>query len=505
MFFGIQRWIREDGKVNRSYPCPTCKAEITKRECERAWVTFFDRAINQEVTQAKQVPVMINYSVGRKRFEKEPEQFDLDLLKMIEESAIPYWFPTDRMPDGYNTEQPKRSHGITHVHHFCTKRNLWLLSCLYFKTINSLLFKNLLFVFQSVINRATKTNRFRWRGTGGLSGTLYVPSLVFERAVIPLFNNKLSDILKIYIEETIFARSCISEQSCTNVDLTKDKIDYIFTDPPFGGNLMYSELNFLWEVWLKVFTITKPEAIMNDTQRKGLDEYKDLMTACFKEMYRILKPNRWMTVVFHNSRASVWNAIQDAITRAGFIIAQVTVLDKQQGSFKQVTSSGAVKNDLVINAYKPKKFFEEHFLKRAGAGMEQEFVRDLLEHLPVEPNIERTEQMLYSRMLAHYVQRGFEISLNARQFYTLLRDNFKLIDGYWFTGSQVLKYEEWKKKHGLKGIRPGQQIAVVGDEKSAIAWLYNFLDEPKEYGEIYTASRKITAGVEDKIPELKDC
>jgi hypothetical protein len=40
-------------------------------------------------------------------------------------------------------------------------------------------------------------------------------------------------------------------------------LDYIFTDPPFGGNLMYSELNFLWEAWLKVFTNNKPEAIEN--------------------------------------------------------------------------------------------------------------------------------------------------------------------------------------------------------------------------------------------------
>lgn len=211
-----------------------------------------------------------------------------------------------------------------------------------------------------------------------------------------------------------------------------------------------------------------------------------------------------MTVVFHNSRASVWNAIQDAITRAGFIIAQVTVLDKQQGSFKQVTSSGAVKNDLVINAYKPQQHLDEHFLKRVGEGLEKDFVQDLLEHLPIEPNIGRTEQMLFSKLLAYYVQRGYEIRLNARQFYTLLRDNFKLIDGYWFTGNQVLTYEEWKKRHGLKGIRPGQQIAVVGDEKSAIAWLYNYLDEPKEYSEIFTASRKITAGVEDQVPELKE-
>ena len=494
---------KELERVKRSYLCPTCKAEITKRECERAWVTFFDRAINEEVTQAKQVPVLINYSVGRKRYEKEPDQFDLDLLKKIEESVIPYWFPTDRMPEGYNTEQPKRSHGITHVHHFYTKRNIWVLASFFKKLTSSIEIRLLLLLLTSSLIRTTKMYKFTIdRKMGTVSGTLYIPSILTENGSLKLLRNKLLNFCRVSF--TINKCVLIETTSVSDSSVPNGFIDYIFTDPPFGGNLMYSELNFLWEAWLKVFTNNQPEAIMNDSQRKGLGEYKDLMTACFKEMYRILKPNRWMTVVFHNSRASVWNAIQDAITRAGFIIAQVTVLDKQQGSFKQVTSSGAVKNDLVINAYKPQQHLDEHFLKRVGEGLEKDFVQDLLEHLPIEPNIGRTEQMLFSKLLAYYVQRGYEIRLNARQFYTLLRDNFKLIDGYWFTGNQVLTYEEWKKRHGLKGIRPGQQIAVVGDEKSAIAWLYNYLDEPKEYSEIFTASRKITAGVEDQVPELKE-
>jgi len=209
-------------------------------------------------------------------------------------------------------------------------------------------------------------------------------------------------------------------------------IDYIFTDPPFGDNLMYSELNFLWEAWLRVFTNTGPEAIINKTQGKALDEYRELMTHCFTEMYRLLKPGRWITVVFHNSKASVWNAIQEALAKAGFLVAQVTVMDKQQGTIKQVTSPGAVKNDLVINAYKPRKAFEERFLQRAGYGLEQEFVAQHLGMLPVEPNLERTAQMLYSKMLAYYVQHGYEIALNADQFYRLLEDHFLERDGYWF-------------------------------------------------------------------------
>src|SRR5690606_18771557 len=136
-------------------------------------------------------------------------------------------------------------------------------------------------------------------------------------------------------------------------------------------------------------------AIVNKFQNKALEDYTSLMTSAFSEMYRILKPNRWITIVFHNSKASVWNAIQESVVRSGFIIAQVTTLDKKQGSFKQVTSAGAVKNDLIINAYKPKEDFSNRFIKNAGKEMEIDFVKEQLNHLPVKPNIERTETMLY--------------------------------------------------------------------------------------------------------------
>ena len=498
---------KENGKVNKEYVCPSCNANIKKTDCERSKSTCFDSAIDQQMIQAKQVPVLINYSVGKKRFEKAPDENDLNLIDKIEESAIPYWFPTNRMPEGDESRRNDRT-GITHVHHFYTKRNLWVLSAIKHTIKRSIPNNQFDLVFQSVCaTLCSKLARYNMghRGNGPVSGTLYVASLVAETDVSKVFSGKINDFLKAL--KLLVGKNCISCSSTTNLGTISDNsIDNIFTDPPFGGNLMYSELNFLWESWLKVFTNNTSEAIVNNAQSKALPEYKELMTSSFKEMYRILKPNRWITVEFHNSRASVWNAIQDALTKAGFIVAQVTVLDKQQGSFKQVTSSGAVKNDLVISAYKPRQHFEEQFIKSAGAGLEHDFIEQHLDHLAAEPNIERSEQMLFSKMLAHYVQHGYEIRLNAKEFYTLLRDNFKLMDGFWFTDSQVTEYDEWKKENGLQAIEEiakGQQTLFISDEKSAVIWLYNFLNTPKSYSDILTAFNPATTNTDDDIPELQ--
>lgn len=497
---------KQNGKVSNEFSCPTCRAKLTKKAVEPATVQYYDTSVGYEMTQTKQEPVLISYSVGGNRYEKVPDKNDRDLLKTIERGAIPYWYPTDRMPVGDKTGEPTRTHGITHVHHFYPRRNLWTLASYYDKAKSN---NSLLFALSGVAISTTKMYRYTpdYEGGGPLSGTLYVPSILREISAIDALERFLKKLVRFHKTERSFSNCLIQTCSASAISAPTNSVDYIFTDPPFGYNLMYSELNFLWESWLKVKTNNHNEAIINSSQNKGLDEYKQLMTQSFQEMYRILKPNRWITVEFHNSKASVWNAIQDSMTKAGFVVAQVSVLTKQQGSFNQITASGAVKNDLVINAYKPVRKLEEHFLKRAGNGVEWEFVQDILNHLPTEPHINRTEHMLYSKMLANYVQYGFEIRLNSRQFYQMLRDNFKIADGYWFTDEQVLEYDEWKRKQGLsriKEIKTGQSVIFVSDERSALVWLYHFMVEPKTYSDIFTAYHQVVLTTEDAIPELRE-
>ena len=362
-------------KVQKDFLCSNCNANLTKRECKKKQITFYDSLLRKNIEQFEQVPVLINYVVGKKRYEKIPDKEDLELLKKIEATEIPYNIPIEKVPSGDKTNEPIRL-GMTYVHHFFTKRNLWLLGYL-----NSKLYlSSEKIILLMILMNTSKMSRYGSR-TGILSGTIYFPSLVKELNIIKYIERKLygpKGIIK-PIEQlskkSINHKSIISTQSITSLNqIPNSCIDFIFTDPPFGANLMYSELSFIWESWLELKTNIKKEAIINKSQNKDLKEYTELMTLGFKEMFRILKPNRWITVEFHNSKASVWNAIQESMTRAGFIIAQVSVLDKKIGSYNQVTASGSVKNDLIINAYKPKTEFSQRFISNAGKDMELDFV-----------------------------------------------------------------------------------------------------------------------------------
>jgi len=491
--------------------CPNCEANIDD-DFKRHYNDVFDPILEKDIKQATQNPIIIEYETNEKKEKKLVEPGDEKLIKEINEKEIPYWYPVNELPEGKNTNQPKNSHNFTHIHHLYTKRNLWSSAYIFHKIdeIDDLEVKNLLkFWFTSVCIGQTKLNRYFESSYSQvnryLKGKLYVSGKTTEVNPNYSFSGKIDKISKYldFKKENVI----VGTNSATDLNIPDNSIDYIFTDPPYGGNIMYSEANFIWENWLKVRTNNKKEAIVNEYQNKDTKDYERLMHEAFEEFFRILKPNRWITLVFHNSKAKVWNAIREALSRSGFIVAQVNTMDKQQETFKQMTAPGSVKNDLIINAYKPKKEFSKRFFKKSGEGMEIDFVRQQLEHLPVKPNIERTEKMLYSKMLAHYVENGFKVQYDSTEFYDLLKENFVELDGYWFVEDQVEEYNEWKSQlsvEELKETYDEQQKLLVTDEKSALNWLNNFLKEPKEYNKIYTAFQQVLTQSDDKMPELKE-
>src|SRR5262249_51602189 len=139
--------------------------------------------------------------------------------------------------------------------------------------------------------------------------------------------------------------------------------DCIFTDPPFGGNIFYSDASMLYEAWLGEFTDEKRELVYHRRSKqqrqkdgyvfKTLEDYAQGMTLAFQEMFRVLKPGRWATVEFNNSDGSVFKVIKVAVRQAGFEIANMLLLDKQQKTFKQLQGAegtqDVVDKDVVFN------------------------------------------------------------------------------------------------------------------------------------------------------------
>jgi DNA modification methylase/DNA-directed RNA polymerase subunit M/transcription elongation factor TFIIS len=487
----------EEGKVNEEFYCMKCNHLTSKRKVDKYWMTLFDKALNATIRQTKTVPVMINYTSGKTRTSKLISKFDEVLIERIDRIEIPYWFPTDALPKGDKTSDPFGK-GITHVHHFYTKRNLHMLAALRSKCNTS----QTMLLFNTQLINISKLNRYRIGVSfpyNPLNGTLYIGSQISESNIFVAYSNKIEKLNKAFTNTEYL--QTININSANQYPCLPDNTgDYIFTDPPFGANLMYSELNFIWESWLKVKTNNKTEAIANKTQNKTLQEYHNLMTECFREYYRILKPGKWMTVEFSNTSAAVWNGIQNSIQRAGFVIANVAALDKQLGSFNAVTTLTAVKQDLVISCYKPSSEFENKFSSQPVETSIWEFVSEHLKHLPVHMAkskkttavIERSPRIIYDRVIKYYLMHGMNVPVDSADFQEVLKRKFRESDGMIFLPEQLAEYEEQKQIHGNP-----EQFSLIFDiysESEAIQWLKNRLaDNPQTYQDIMPDFRKANA------------
>jgi len=481
------------GKVKDEFRCDKCNALLTKRSIDVREEVFYDRYLKATVKRHAYRPARIYYTTAGKRFDKQADEFDLALARKIEDMEIDSWFPVNRMPEGSESRRNDPA-GITHVHQFYTPRILNVLSA--FRAIGLQMWAPI----SALTPRATRMHRIaasrlggEKKGVGGatvgvIAGTLYVPSLSVEMNVFEQTRERIRAFARAGFESNV---GIASTQSSTGIDAIPDNsLDYVFIDPPFGANLMYSELNYLWEAWLKVFTERSEEAIEDKSSGKTIGDYRELMVACFGLMFQKLKPGRWITVEFSNTQASIWNSIQSSLQEVGFVVANVAALDKQQGSFKAVTTTTAVKQDLVISAYKPNGGLEDRF-RKSGHTVEGvwDFMRTHLRNLPVvkprggelEFIAERDPRILYDRMVAFYVGHGVPVPLSSAEFQAALADKFPEREGMFFLPEQVAEWD--KKRAQMQGV--GQLSIFVEDEKSAIDWLRNHLkSRPSTYQDI---------------------
>ena len=497
----------ERDKQFNEFKCPNCSQLLSKKNLLKSYVTDFDPFLKETLKRVNFGIALICYSYNKRKYFKKPDESDLQkfekLTELIQDNNIS--INTFQIPLGDKTSEPHRL-GLHYTHQLFTYRNAFILD-----QVKKRLFEKgnrYIGLFTSVILNSSKLYRWRANGKGGyLNGTLYIASLNQENNVFNLLRKKIKSWL--FNVEFEGAISCIS---ATKLNLNNDSVDYIFTDPPFGSNLMYSELNLLNESWLGVATNNTMEAIENKTQNKSTRDYQWLMQLSFAEFYRVLKPGKWMTVEFSNTSAAVWNSIQTSIQNTGFVIANVTSLDKKQGSYNAVMNATSVKQDLVISCYKPSSEFDQKFKQHQNTGVAVwDFVEEHLKHLPihlVKDNtttaiIERSPKILFDRLIAFYVQKGLPVPIDAGAFQKGLRERFIYRDGMFFTNEQVQEYDKKKTEN------PGfiQLSILVSSEQDGVLWLKNLLTEKSlAYQDIQPLWMQALAGVRkgDVIPELTD-
>jgi len=415
------RLDRDSGRITDEIRCPHCRGRHAKRSMSRA---------------GPAVPVLTSYQclACGARAEREPTAADLLLVTETAATQTPY--PHPDLPLDRNAEMYIRCalhlQRIESVADFYTRRNLRALGKIW-REIGLVADRRvraaLAFAFTNTAWHATKMRRFNARGgQRPLTGTLYVPQLSSEVNPLPVFAHKIQTLVAFYryldaSTPNHAARTAVRLGCATDLqEIPANSIDYVFTDPPFGSNIFYADLNLIWESWLGTTTRAETEAVINRSRKDGktLDDYYRLMKGAFSEMHRVLKPGRWASVVFHNSDHEIWRAIQAAAEEAGFALVYAGAIDKSKRSMRgyigERNDENIADGDVVLNLRKPVAAREPRAPQPLPDDLERLVADEISRHLAVvaaSANGKRTEPRLDPRSVQYIHGLAVRTLLNS--------------------------------------------------------------------------------------------
>jgi hypothetical protein len=188
-------------------------------------------------------------------------------------------------------------------------------------------------------------------------------------------------------------------------------VDYIFTDPPYGGSIQYGELNFMWEAWLGLSTAWHDqEIIVNRTRGLSADHWANMMKATMRECYRVLRPARWLSLCYHDSSGGTWPLVQAVMAEAGFEIGSADLplsIDTGSNTYNQRVNDKPVQRDLIINFRKPKP--GETARPRPGtrkptAGFHEQALTIIRDYLAANPG--STKDRIYDHFINALIRAG---------------------------------------------------------------------------------------------------
>lgn len=286
---------------------------------------------------------------------------DLEQIKQIEHMKIPYWYPSE-VKMSYDSKPFMKAEKKEYIAELFTKRNL-IASSILLNFIENLpektesqrnvktIFK---FTFTSFIANASKMMPYVHESVGKINKgwvvqSFWLPPQNWELNVWEYFALRYREVYRGKKESNQLigvrykpakrfedlqdgADILIKTQSATElVDNTQpkrtlvppDSVDYIFTDPPYGGAVQYFELSTLWAAWLRLKLDYEDEITINANQNKDFTTYDKMLRDAFKQMYIVLKPEKYMTVTFHNTDIRIRNSLIRASVFSGFDLDKI--------------------------------------------------------------------------------------------------------------------------------------------------------------------------------------
>lgn len=302
------------------------------------------------------------------------------------------------------------------------RAQLSFLKSLITKVENTVVRDNLLLMFSGLVTKINLTNepsKGRSEGRGNTSVfQMYryrIAPHPVDLDVMKYFQLRLNSIIKAkndirpYINKSTIDNLKIVKGTATDLKFIDDEsIDYIYTDPPYGSKIPYLDLSIMWNAWLDLEVTEddyKYEAIQGGEHKKTKAEYNALIAESIKEMYRVLKFDRWLSFVFAHKDPEFWHLIINTAEQCGFEYAGAVAQKNGQSSFKKRQNPFTVlSGQLIINF---KKVRNPRAIMKAHLGMKvADIVIETIEGV-IAKNQEATLEQINNELIIKGLESGF--------------------------------------------------------------------------------------------------
>ncbi|MDR2127409.1 MAG: type I restriction enzyme HsdR N-terminal domain-containing protein [Prevotellaceae bacterium] len=299
---------------------------------------------------------------------------------------------------------------------------LSLLKSIILKQKNENIRNSLMLAFSSTVTKINKTyhnSSSRDENAGNSAAFAYYRYRISKNeiylSVFDTFEVKYKKIVNAKQEMQYF----INEQTISNIQILKgtatdlsfihkESIDYIYTDPPYGKKIPYLDLSVMWNAWLDLEVTEEDyamEAIEGGERSKTKDDYNGLIAASIKEMYRVLKFDRWLSFVFAHKDPEFWHLIIETAESCGFEYVGAVSQKNGQTSFKKRQNPFTVlSGQLIINF---RKVRNPRAIMKANLGMDiADIVMQTIEGV-IAKNDGATIEQINDELIIKGLEMGF--------------------------------------------------------------------------------------------------
>ena len=428
------------------------------------------------------------------RLDGVTDDYEYSIMKRISEELNEHKPPEVTFLDKGVTQR-LGVRGIKTYSDLYTPRNLLAL-CLYrdecFKISDLRLRNSLLFILTACSLKTSRMMGLNSDGIGriqknGLIAQLIVKDVnVFDFLEIA-FKGIYSGYSEIISKSPLSYDVIFSTQSSVDLaEIPSSSVDYIFTDPPYGGRVQFWESNLVWEGWLNFESDwSEKELIVNKFRDLSEKHWEDIFEKSMKECYRVLKEGRWITLTYNDRET--WPLLQNIMLNIGFVpdtSDKPIAIETTAKSEKQLKGENNTLRDLVVNFKKPKTNdysyieFELKSSQKSNITFNEKATSIIRSELILHPgqNIENLHDIVISKM----VRSGELETANISSLVATIAEEIPKNSNRWYLNdndSELISESELEKEGNVATIIENYINLKTNEEPSIQGLKFNDLYE----------------------------